>query len=481
MQLAHASASELARGLRERRFGSRELLELYLSRVQAHDGRLNAIVVRDFDRARAAADAADAALARGEITGPLHGVPMTVKESFDVDGLPTTWGLPANRGNIAKGTAEAIRRLQAAGAIVFGKTNTSILLADFQSFNDNYGTTSNPWDTTRTCGGSSGGSAAALAAGLTGLEWGSDIGGSLRVPAHYCGIYAHKPSWGIVPPAGHWVAPGPRTDVSVIGPMARSADDLALGLQLTAGPDGAEARAWRLELPPCPHAKLRDFRVAVMLDSSAAEVDAEVQSAIESVGRFLEKAGATVSWTARPEIDGAQVLRDITLMMRVAPARTLPAAEYEELQRRRAALDPTDDGPTARYLRAVTATHRDWLQANARRYALQQAWERFFQDFDVLLCPPATTVAPRHDHSNSIERRLEVNGRPQPMVNQLLWAGLAGVPYLPATVAPAGRSRAGLPIGVQIIGRQYADFTCIGLARLLEQGYRSFEPPPGLD
>ncbi|WP_439588732.1 amidase [Hydrogenophaga sp.] len=479
MDIAYASATTLARQLRERQIGSRELLDIYLDRIAQHDVALNAVVVRDFERARAAASAADEALARGEDLGPLHGVPITVKESFDVAGLPTTWGAPANRNNIAASTAESVRRLEAAGAIVFGKTNIALLLADYQSHNEVYGTTANPWNTAHTCGGSSGGSAAALAAGLTGLEWGSDIGGSLRVPAHYCGIYAHKPTWGVISPAGHWISPGPRTDVSVPGPMARSAVDLELGLRLTAGPDGADARAWKLELPACPHQRIGDFRVAVMLDSPEAEVDEEVRNAVDGVARFLASQGAKVSWDARPDIDFTQLARDVHLFFRATTSGRVPQAEYEQWLQRRAALDPADDGDVARFARGLTATHREWLQANMRRYAMQQAWERFFSDWDVLICPPAATPAFRHDHSGSmLERSIEVNGRSQPLSTQMFWAGMVGIPYLPATAAPAAFSQAGLPIGVQIVGRQYGDLTCIALARLLEQGHLGFTPPP---
>ncbi|MGE4240569.1 amidase [Ramlibacter sp.] len=479
MDLAFASATQLAEGLRSRKYGSRELLEMYLKRVEALDGTINAIVVRDFERARAAADAADEAMARGESKGPLHGLPMTVKEAFDVAGLPTTWGNPANRGNIAPTSAESVLRLEAAGAIVFGKTNVPLMLADWQSFNELHGRTANPWNLEYGPGGSSGGSAAALAAGLTGFELGSDIGGSLRIPAHFSGVYAHKPTWGVVPPAGHWVQPGPRTDISVVGPMGRSALDLELGLDLTAGADGAEARAWKLELPRCPHERIRDFRVAVMLDAEPAEVDEEVRQAIEGVARFLEKEGATVSFDARPELDWQQVARDSTFLIRSTSSARMPAADYEGFARERAALGESDDTYPARFSRAIAATHREWLQANARRWAMQKEWERFFSQWDVLICPPASTTAFPHDPSQPRHARVvTVNGRRIPSIDQIFWAGLAGIAHLPATVAPAALSRAGLPIGVQIVGRQYADHTCIALARLLEQGYRGFVPPP---
>ncbi len=478
MQAAFAGATELAAQLRARRIGSRELLELYLQRVAEFGPALNPVVVLDAERARAAADTADKASARGEWGGPLHGLPITVKESFDVAGLPTTWGSPAHRHNIAATTAEAVQRLQTAGAIVFGKTNVPLLLSDWQSYNDIYGTTANPWDLTRTPGGSSGGSACALAAGLTGFEFGSDIGGSLRIPAHFCGVYSHKPSWGIIPSTGHGLGPGPRTDVSVCGPMGRSAADLELGLRLTAGADGADARAWRLQLPPCRHDAVAGFRVAVMLDSPQAEVDVQVRTAIEAVAHFLSAQGATVSFDARPDIDFEGVARDATLLIRGAQSAKLPEAQYAHLREERESLAPTDDGYSARYTRAIAASHREWLQAHERRHAMQQAWERFFADWDVLLCPPASTVAFHHDQESPRHLRVvNVNGRLRPSIEQGFWAGLAGIAYLPATIAPAGRSADGLPIGMQIIGPQYGDLSCIGLARMLEQGFRGFEPP----
>ena len=208
------------------------------------------MVVHDFERGREAARAADRALARGAHLGPLHGVPMTVKEAYNIQGLPTTWGIPELRDNIASEDADYVRRLKGAGAVIFGKTNVPINLGDFQSFNEIYGTTNNPWDLTRTPGGSSGGSSAALAAGLTALEAGSDIGGSIRNPAHYCGIYGHKPTWGIVSDAGH-ALPGQfaPADIAVVGPMARCAEDLALSLDIVAGAGRTDRGGWKLDLP----------------------------------------------------------------------------------------------------------------------------------------------------------------------------------------------------------------------------------------
>jgi amidase len=319
VDLAFRSAVELAAEIRAKRIGCRELLEHYLTRVERFNPGLNAIVVTQLDTARTRADAADAALAKDELWGPLHGVPMTVKESYDVAGLPTTWGLPALKDTKASGNALAVDRMLGAGAVIFGKTNVPVLLADGQAYNEIYGSTSNPWDLSRTPGGSSGGAAAALAAGLTGLEMGSDIASSVRNPAHFSGVYAHKPTWGICPPRGHALGGAVTpTDISVIGPLARSSRDLALALSIMAGPDDIDGAGWRLELPPPRKKRFADYRVAVMLSDPVSEVDQSVQDQIQNLADFLAKAGATVDDRARPAIDSAEVDKLFILLLRAA-------------------------------------------------------------------------------------------------------------------------------------------------------------------
>src|SRR5271165_4833217 len=272
---AFASATSLAAEIRDRRIGCLELLDFFLARAERYNPALNAIVAWQIDRSRDRARAADAALARGEVWGPLHGVPMTVKESFNVAGLPSTWGNPLWKNNIATDNAVLVDRLLRSGAVIYGKTNVPFMLMDAQSYNDVYGTTNNPWDTGRGPGGSSGGEAAALAAGLSALGAGSDIAGSLRNPAHYCGIYAHKPSWGLIPTRGHSPAGAlTPTDISVAGPMARHAVDLDLAMRVLAGPDALQQAIWRTELPPPRHLRLGDFRVAVWVRSPLCDIDA---------------------------------------------------------------------------------------------------------------------------------------------------------------------------------------------------------------
>lgn len=474
-----APATELVAALRSGVVRSRDLLEQYLARIAAHNPAINAVVVMDVARARARADALDAALARGEPAGPLHGLPMTVKESFDLGGLPTTWGSPAHRQNIAQESAVAVQRLEDAGAVVFGKTNVPLMLADWQSFNEVYGTTNNPWDPGRSPGGSSGGSAAALAAGMVGLELGSDIGGSLRVPAHYCGVYSHKPTYGIVPALGHGLSrEGAPTDISVCGPMARSAADLRLALEVLAGPHPRNA-IWQLQLPPPRRTRLADCRVAVLLDHPEAEVDAPVREALRALADFLVQQGAQVQIGAVPAIDMTEVSRDATTLIRGAQGGKVPQAEYERQLAIRAALGPDDDDYAARYARAITATHREWLQAHDRRYDVREKWARFFAQWDVLLCPVTSSVAFPHDQVPPRHLRVvPINGRLRPSIEQAFWAGLAGMAWLPATVAPLAQSPDGLPIGVQIIGPHGGDLGCIRFAELLEAAWRGFRPPP---
>src|SRR5215472_3165647 len=307
-EVAFRSAAALAAAIHRREIGSRELLEHYLARVDRHNAALNAIIVTDLERARRRADEADAALARGENWGSLHGLPMTVKESFDVIGMPTTWGLPELEGNLPPANALAVDRLLGAGAVIFGKTNVPVMLADSQSYNPVYGTTNNPWNRSLTPGGSSGGPSAALAAGLTGLEIGSDIGGSIRNPAHYCGVFGHKPTYGIAPPRGQALrGTVAASDISVIGPLARSAEDLAFALDIIAGPDPIEAAGWRLDLAAPRGKALADFRIAVMLDDPNCEVDHEVQDILQRLVDFLAGQGVRVSDRARPDIDTTEL------------------------------------------------------------------------------------------------------------------------------------------------------------------------------
>ena len=481
LEIPFRTAKRLAADIRKKKIGCLELLDLYLARVEKYDGALNAVVVRDFDRARTRARAADRALARRQVWGPLHGVPMTIKESYDVAGLPTTWGVPANARNVATKNAVVVDRLLGAGVVLFGKTNVPLFLADWQSYNAIYGTTNNPWDVTRAPGGSSGGSAAALAAGLTGLEAGSDIGSSIRNPAHFCGVYGHKPSWGIVPRTGQalpWQTAA--VDIDVVGPLARSADDLALALSVMAGPDEIEATGWQLRLTPPRQKRLRDFKVALMLDAPNAAVDREVQDRLQALADFLSRQKAKVDDRACPAIDPGEAFAVYTRLLRAATSDRQSDADFEQNAAIARGLAVSDQSYYARATRAAVLSHRDWLAANETRHRMRRAWAEFFTRYDLLLCPVAGTAAFPHDQKGErYERTLVVNGKRVPVTDHLFWAGYTGAFYLPSTAAPCGFTPDELPVGVQIVGPQYGDLRCLAFARLLEREFQAFVPPRG--
>ncbi|MBL8349766.1 MAG: amidase [Burkholderiaceae bacterium] len=482
--LAFLPAHELARRIRRKQVSASELLALYLDRIARLGGPINAVPVLDAERAHARARAADAALARGELWGPLHGVPMTVKESFNVTGLPTTYGFTAYANNIATGDALTVQRLLGAGAVIFGKTNVPVSLADWQSFNPVYGTTANPWDTTRTPGGSSGGSAAALAAGFTALELGSDIGASIRNPAHYCGVWGHKPTWGVVPMAGHELTPAVRADdfdIAAVGPLARSAFDLALAMDILASPLeamtplGRLPAAWRDRgTPP------RRLRIAVLYDDAQAEVDASVQRALRDLVAFLRDQGVVVAEDARP-VDSAEANAVYTHLLRAATGSQYDDAAHAEAVARSRDYAVDDARYPARHFRGIASSHRDWVAMHERRVRLQQRWAAFFEQHDLLVCPVATTPAfPHLQTGERWDRMIPVNGHTQPSTDALFWAGYPGIVGLPATAIPLGLSPEGLPVGAQVIGPVFADPDCLRFAQWIEREYRAFVPPPAL-
>jgi amidase len=476
---AFKSARELARMIRDREISSLELTDYYIDRIHKFDGPLNAVVVKDFERAREAARACDEALAAGTDVGPLHGVPMTIKESYDIEGLPTTWGIPAFAGNLATTDAQAVVEFKGAGAVFLGKTNVPVNLADFQSYNEIYGTTNNPWDTSRIPGGSSGGAAAALAAGLTGLECGSDIGGSIRNPAHYCGVYGHKPTWGILPPQGHALPPMIASpDIAVCGPLARSADDLALALELLTGPEPLDRPGWKLDLPAPDKQSLADYRVAIWPTDELAPVAKEVADRAVGIGETLARLGATVSDTARPAYDIHEGHLNYLSLLNSIMSAALPPEEFAAAQAAAAALDDADQSDQAVMLRAAALPHRDWLRHNNARERLRHVWRAFFDDWDILICPQSATSAFPHDHSPFGTRSLKVDSDDQPYFQQLFWAGIITVAYLPSTVFPTGPSLTGLPIGLQAVSAEYNDRKTIDFTRLLAQEIGGFQPPP---
>jgi amidase len=480
--ICFASVRQLSAALAARQIGTLELLDTILARVEAHNPTVNAVVAVDIDAARAAARRADDALARGETVGPLHGLPMTIKDTFAVTGMPTTGGLPALAGYRAEKDADGVARLRAAGAIIFGKTNVPLLASDHQTYNDVYGLTRNPWNLDRTVGGSSGGSAAALAAGFTPLEFGSDIGGSIRVPAHCCGVFGHKSSFGIVSGRGH-VPPMPgqlhRPELSVAGPMARSAYDLELALDLLVGPDEARSSAWAITLPAARHKTLADFRVGLWADG-AYPLDSRYQAAIEAFADDLRRQGVSIDATARPPFDvGRSFETYLAVLMGIIGSR-MPVADLDAIAMIAEGADPTSY--QARIAAFLRQSVRQSAELAEERETLFVLWRDFFQSYDVLICPVLPTVAFPHDTEGhgirpQFSRRICVDGKPRPYLDNLMWPGLATVANLPATAIPTGHFVDGLPVGIQVIGPYLEDRTPLRFAQLLEDRLPLFTPP----
>lgn len=485
-QWSFETATGLAAALAKKEVSAVELAEHAIARIERHDTKINAVCVRDFDRARDAARAADTARRRGE-TRPLLGIPMTVKESYNVAGLPTTWGIPAQKDFVPKEDALAITRVKGAGGVILGKTNVPLGLADTQSYNDIYGTTNNPYDLRRTPGGSSGGSSAALAAGYGPLSLGSDLAGSLRVPAFCCGIFAHKPTLTLVPTRGHLpppLPPLPHThDLIVIGPMARSALDLALLLDVIAGPDPLETgKAFHLSLPPARHTALKDFRVLVVDGDPLMPTNTVVRAAIDKLANGLGKAGTTIARESPLWPDFAASSRLFMRMMMSFVSVGLAPEAFAGAIAAAARLPATDTSLQAERLRGIALSHRDWLLADGARARLRAQWRTLFQSFDAVICPIMPTPALAHDHSSTPDqRRIDIDGKDYPAADQLAWQGIANLTGLPATAVPIGRSPEGLPIGVQIIGPWLEDRTPLKLAELIEREFGGFVPPPDFD
>ena len=479
--LAYRPARELAKLVRSGAIGSVELTRHFIERIERFDNDINAVVVRTFERALEDAAAADAALARGEASGPLHGLPMTIKESYVMQDTPATWGIEAQRDNVADADGLAVSRFRAAGAHFLGKTNVPVDLADVQSYNPIYGTTRNPWNLERTPGGSSGGSAAALAAGFSALEAGTDIGGSIRTPAHFCGVFGHKPTWGIVPMSGHELMPGvPDPDLSVCGPLARDAADLAVALDVMAGPTGREAVGWRLELPRPGFRELSELRVAVWANEDIAPVSAETVTRVQLVADAFARLGATVSHSARPEFDIHKAQFVYQNLLTAVMSSGQPVSHIEKMRELAATLDPADMSADAITARASLMSYREWIRHDFRRERLRRAWDALFRDWDVLVCPQFAVPAIPHDHRPFAERSTLVDGEARPYMESVFWSGLVVASYLPSTCLPTGPSGEGLPIGVQIVGAPYRDHTTIACARRLADEIGGFVPPPAL-
>lgn len=476
-----ASATALSAALLARRFSAAELLEATFARIDALNPRLNAIVAQDREAARAMARSSDERIAQGTAR-PLEGLPITIKDAFDVVGLPSSGGLPAYRDRLPAEDAAAVARLRAAGAVIVGKTNVPVFSGDFQSYNPVHGVTNNPWDETRSPGGSSGGAAVAVATGMSTFELGSDLGSSIRWPAHACGVFGLKTSWGLVSTWGAIPPPPERrtlrnVDLMVAGPITRAAEDLDLILPVIAGPRDAARPS-----PALPEPRTRDakgLRVALWTDDPFAPVDRQVSDAVREAARRLAEAGAIVDETARPSVSFAEAFEIYALLNHAVVAYGLPPKVRARIQAQASRYSANDLSHQALQARGARMTPGLYHQIAQRRLAQKRQWARFFERYDVVLCPPAPVAAIAHDHGPDIHaRRLMVNGEPRPYLDFLLWAALATGADLPALSAPVTHSNEGLPLGVQIIAPFGEDRTAIAVGAMLEELGGRFAPPP---
>jgi amidase len=456
------------------RVSAQELLAAVLERVDRLDPQINAVIARDTDRAMAEARGVDNARSRGEPLGPLAGLPMTVKDTFDIEGLPASAGMKSLLDRVTN-DAEAVARVRKAGAVVWGHTNVPVGASDWQAFNPLYGVTRNPWDAARTPGGSSGGSAAALAAGFTALEIGADIGGSLRIPAGYCGVTCHRPSWGLISQRGIVPPPGFMADFDlvVVGPMARSARDLQLLLSVLA------------DVPAAPAPSLSDLRVGLWLDEPLFPIDPAVRAVIAGFAGGLQAGGAGVEAIKSPLPPRPMLETYITLLMSVLGGFLGPTerAVFEILRWPAKLAEVLGAGPLswAHGVLGYTARHSEWLAANEARACMTAVVASVFDRFDILLAPVTPTTAFVHDHSPLLAaRRITTSdGRRLPYLENFDWIALATLCDLPATVICAGHTAEGLPVGVQIIGPPGADAATLSAAVALEAKAGGFRSPVG--
>lgn len=451
---------------------ARRALEDCLEAVHALNPDINAIVTMDAKGARRRADALDREQAAGGRLRPLHGLPMTLKETFDIAGMPTTWGDPALADTVPQRPSTVAARLAAAGAVVFGKTNVPERLADWETRNRLFGSTKNPWDPTRSAGGSSGGAAAAVAGGMTGADVGTDQGGSIRIPAHYCGVYGLKPTWNIIPLAGHSLPRGLRhQDINAAGPIARRPEDLALLLSVLAGPDEPDADGWTLALPEPEGRALSACRFACLLDHPDCPVDRPYVESMQGFVETLRAEGATVDDGRLPDFSFTRATELMNLLVRGETSTRLTGEHFAQAVA--LAGDGSIDASSHRRRNALGTVlpHRDWLLLHEERLRIRKAWRRFYRDCDAFLCPVAAGTAPPLARDTSVlDRTIEVNGVRIPMLDQHFWAAVASLAGLPSVSMPIGCTRDGLPAGIQIVGPAYRDLGVIDICARIAAG-----------
>lgn len=468
MDLAELTATQAVQSIKAGVFSCVELLDAQAAALEKSNPHVNAVAAEAISSARLAAKNADHRWANGENLGSLHGFPLTIKDCFETIGMPTSSGSATLAHHMTEVDADAVQAMRANGAIIYGKTNVPLFAGDHQTYNEVYGVTNNPWDTSRTAGGSSGGAAVAVATGMSLAEYGSDIGGSIRQPAHMNGVFGFKPSHGVLSMRGH--IPGPpgtlsHPDLAVAGPLGRSIDDLELMMRTTltigafGGIPGAALPA--SQGPPKPE----DLRIALWADEPMARVAATCRDSVIRFGSDLESAGAHVDDSARPSFDVGQLFSTYLTLLWPITGAGLPTAMWHELDRIARAASPTDEGAIAPKL--MTASHKAWLRANEMRARIAAAWDALFTDYDVMIMPVAPTQAfPHNIERKYLDRLVNVDGEQRPYTDTLFWAGLATAPGLPSVAVPAGVID-GLPVGVQIVGPKYSDFGLLDIARTI--------------
>jgi len=462
-----ASLTELVAALESKQVSATEVLGMYLDRIGRLDPQVNAVVTLAADRAQAEAQAVDDARAKGDELGQLAGVPITIKDALATEGIRSTGGATELAEFVPDDDAAVVDTVRSAGAIVFGKTNLPRWSGDYQSYNDMFGTTNNPWDLERTPGGSSGGPAAAVAMGFTAFEIGTDIGGSIRQPSAFCGIYGHKPSFGVVPTHGYLDSVSFHrniADVNVFGPMARSVEDLDLLLDLLAGPNPDDAPAWHLALPEPRASKLGDFRVAAWLDDDFCPVDDSVRAVLTAAVEALESAGARIDHDRRPDLDPETASIDgANLIGAATDISDSDQLEAPELDAR------------------VGMMHRVWDVMHRQRGLIRQRWAEFFTDIDILLCPVTPVPAFGHVHAaegSNWAHSVLAEYDDMPYRHLLRWNTMIGSAYLPVTVPPIGRTDDDLPVGIQVVAPFLHDRTAIEFTRQITEVIGGYEPPP---
>lgn len=482
-ELAFMSASDQLRALNRGEITSVELVELYLERIEQHADLISVVSV-DREGALQAAREADEARAKGEKLGPLHGLPFTFKDAWATKGLRTVAGIPEYENNVPAADAPTIANLRAAGAIIMGKTNMPTGNLDLQSANPVFGISKNPWDKTRTPGGSAGGAAAAVAAGLTSIDFASEIAGSIRIPAHYCGVFGHKSSFGITPLTDHIPhAPGDGKyywlDLAIGGPMAREAEDLELALLAGANAQPRDRHAWSLNLPAPRAKKLTDFRICAWTDDEYCRVGKEVAEAMEQTIAALEAAGAKVDRAPKVPV-GLQEMHDVfEKLLYSAFAYYWKDGEYDKM------VSDAEEKPTdvhsawVRIAQCTTINHREWLEATIARYKYLHQWQDFFKDYDVMLTPvtPSTALPVHGPEENWFGPEFDLDGEKREYLDQIKWTGFINLINAPATSMPIGFGEGGLPIGMQIVGPYLEDLTTIEFAKVASKVTGGYKAP----